>query len=34
MFSRTRVRDLSARDIRTAALLYQLAPGPLSGATN
>lgn len=34
MFSRTRVRDLSARDIRTAVLLYQLAPGPLSGATN
>jgi predicted Zn-dependent protease len=34
MFSRARVRDLSARDIRTAALLYQLAPGPLSGATN
>ncbi|HUL03544.1 MAG TPA: matrixin family metalloprotease [Gemmatimonadales bacterium] len=34
MFARTRVRDLSARDIRTATLLYQLAPGPLSGATN
>ena len=34
MFARTRVRDLSARDIRTAVLLYQLAPGPLSGATN
>jgi len=32
MFARTRVRDLSARDIRTALLLYQLAPGPLSGA--
>jgi predicted Zn-dependent protease len=34
MFARTRVRDLSDRDIRTAKLLYQLAPGPLSGATN
>jgi len=34
MFARTRVRDLSSRDIRTAVLLYQLAPGPLSGGTN
>jgi hypothetical protein len=29
MFSSTRVRDLSPRDIRTALLLYQLAPGSL-----
>jgi predicted Zn-dependent protease len=29
MFPSTRVRDLSARDIRTALLLYQLAPGSL-----
>jgi matrixin len=29
MFAKTRVRDLSARDIRTALLLYQLAPGSL-----
>jgi len=34
MFARTRVRDLSPRDIRTALLLYQLAPGPLSGAVH
>ena len=27
MFARTRVRDLSARDVRTALLLYELAPG-------
>jgi hypothetical protein len=27
MFARTKVRDLSARDIRTALLLYDLAPG-------
>jgi hypothetical protein len=29
MFGSTRVRDLSPRDIRTALLLYQLAPGSL-----
>jgi len=29
MFANTRVRDLSPRDIRTALMLYQLAPGPL-----
>jgi matrixin len=29
MFPNTRVRDLSPRDIRTALLLYQLAPGSL-----
>ena len=29
MFASTRVRDLSARDIRTALMLYQLAPGSL-----
>ena len=29
MFPRARVRDLSGRDIRTAQLLYQLAPGSL-----
>jgi Matrixin len=29
MFPRARVRDLSGRDIRTALLLYQLAPGSL-----
>jgi len=29
MFPSTRVRELSARDIRTALLLYQLAPGSL-----
>jgi len=29
MFASTRVRDLSPRDIRTALLLYQLAPGSL-----
>jgi hypothetical protein len=29
MFPSTRVRDLSPRDIRTALLLYQLAPGSL-----
>jgi predicted Zn-dependent protease len=29
MYAETQVRDLSARDIRTAMLLYQLAPGPL-----
>ena len=29
MFPKTRVRDLSPRDIRTALLLYQLAPGSL-----
>jgi len=29
MFPSTRVRDLSPRDIRTAQLLYQLAPGSL-----
>jgi hypothetical protein len=29
MFATTRVRDLSARDIQTALLLYQLAPGSL-----
>jgi hypothetical protein len=29
MFASTRVRDLSARDIRTALLLYDLAPGSL-----
>jgi hypothetical protein len=29
MFGSTRVRDLSPRDIRTAVLLYQLAPGSL-----
>jgi hypothetical protein len=27
MFANTRVRDLSSRDIRTAQLLYELAPG-------
>ena len=27
MFSNTRVRDLSSRDVRTAQLLYELAPG-------
>ena len=29
MFATTRARDLSPRDIRTALLLYKLAPGPL-----
>jgi len=29
MFATTKVRDLSARDIQTALLLYQLAPGSL-----
>jgi predicted Zn-dependent protease len=29
MFASTRVRDLSPRDIRTAVMLYQLAPGSL-----
>jgi hypothetical protein len=29
MYASTRVRDLSPRDIRTAVLLYQLAPGSL-----
>jgi hypothetical protein len=29
MFASTRARDLSPRDIRTARLLYQLAPGSL-----
>jgi matrixin len=29
MFARTRVRDLSARDIATAELLYRLSPGSL-----
>ena len=29
MFPTARVRDLSPRDIRSALLLYQLAPGPL-----
>jgi len=29
MFANTRVRDLSARDIRSALMLYQLAPGPV-----
>jgi predicted Zn-dependent protease len=29
MFASTRVRDLSPRDIRTARMLYQLAPGSL-----
>jgi len=29
MFANTRARDLSARDVRTALMLYQLAPGPL-----
>jgi hypothetical protein len=29
MFARTQARELSGRDIRTAQLLYQLAPGPL-----
>jgi hypothetical protein len=29
MFAKTRVRDLSARDIRTAMMLYHLAPGSL-----
>ena len=29
MFPKTRVRDLSPRDIRTALLLYELAPGSL-----
>jgi hypothetical protein len=29
MYAQPKVRDLSPRDIRTAALLYDLAPGPL-----
>jgi predicted Zn-dependent protease len=29
MFGRTQARELSARDIRTAQMLYELAPGPL-----
>jgi predicted Zn-dependent protease len=29
MFAKTVVRDLSERDIRTALLLYDLAPGSL-----
>lgn len=29
MFARTQARDLSSRDVRTALMLYQLAPGPL-----
>jgi hypothetical protein len=29
MFARTQARDLSARDIRTALMLYQMAPGPV-----
>ena len=29
MFARTQARDLSSRDIRTALMLYQLAPGPV-----
>ncbi len=29
MFANTRVRDLSARDIRSALMLYQLTPGPV-----
>ena len=29
MFATTKVRDLSQRDIQTAMLLYQLAPGSL-----
>ena len=29
MYAQPKVRDLSARDIRTASLLYDLAPGPL-----
>jgi hypothetical protein len=29
MFARTQVRELSARDIRTAVMLYQFAPGSL-----
>jgi len=29
MYTQPKVRDLSPRDIRTAALLYDLAPGPL-----
>jgi hypothetical protein len=29
MFAKAVVRDLSQRDVRTAELLYQLAPGSL-----
>jgi hypothetical protein len=29
MYAQPKVRDLSPRDIRTASLLYDLAPGPL-----
>ncbi|HUL49153.1 MAG TPA: matrixin family metalloprotease [Gemmatimonadales bacterium] len=29
MFARTQARDLSPRDIRTALMLYQMAPGPV-----
>jgi len=29
MYAQPKVRDLSPRDVRTAALLYELAPGPL-----
>jgi len=29
MFANTRVRDLSPRDIRSALMLYRLAPGPV-----
>jgi len=29
MYAATKVRDLSSRDVQTARLLYQLAPGPL-----
>ena len=29
MYATTKVRDLSSRDVQTARLLYQLAPGPL-----
>jgi hypothetical protein len=29
MFAKAKVRDLSARDVRTARLLYDLAPGSL-----
>src|SRR2546426_9497929 len=31
MYAQPKVRDLSPRDVRTAALLYELAPGPLRG---